>query len=140
MFKSIQKWLHNSFIFVLSFYTVYIICKYKFQNIKWVIRSRKSKDRQYSMWPKEKITNNDLQNMTQITKGRTTWTPLKPEVFKFKWLLFFVFWFCFCFFAFVVCLFCFFSFFLWWYLTHWSTSINIILVLMKTCASVLNVV
>ena len=53
----------------------------KFEDIKGVIRIRKSKkDRQYnSQRQKDKGTNNDLQNITQKTKDRATRTPLKIE-------------------------------------------------------------
>jgi hypothetical protein len=45
------------------------------------IRSRTLKDRQYNdQKKKDKRTDNDLQNTTQKTKGRTTWTPLKTGV------------------------------------------------------------
>ena len=37
----------------------------RFENTKGVIRSRKSKDRQYNGQKKDKRTNNNLQNTTQ---------------------------------------------------------------------------
>ena len=43
----------------------------EFENIKRVIRIRKSKNRQYN-GEKKKRTNNDLQNTTQKTKDRAT--------------------------------------------------------------------
>ena len=45
----------------------------KFEDAKGVIRSRKSKCRQYNDQKKKyKRTNNDLQNITQKTKDQTT--------------------------------------------------------------------
>ena len=50
-----------------------------FEDTKRVIRSHKSKDRQYNgQMKKYKRTNNDLQNITKKTKDRATRTPLKP--------------------------------------------------------------
>jgi hypothetical protein len=47
----------------------------------WVIRTRKSKDRQYKgQEKKNKGSNNDLQNITQEIKDWATQTPLKPGV------------------------------------------------------------
>jgi hypothetical protein len=50
----------------------------KFEDTKGVIRSRKSKDKQNNGQRKRtKWTSNDLQNITQKTKDRSTRTPLK---------------------------------------------------------------
>ena len=50
----------------------------KFHDTKEVIRSRKSKDRQYNgQKKKDKRPNNDLQTITQKTKVRATRTPIK---------------------------------------------------------------
>ena len=50
----------------------------KFEDSKWVIRSRKSKkDRQYNDHAKGQRTNKDQQNIAQKTKDRATRTPLK---------------------------------------------------------------
>ena len=53
----------------------------KFEDTKWLIRNRKSKrslsNRQHN-GKKEKITNNNLQNITQKNKNRTT-----PEILHF---------------------------------------------------------
>jgi hypothetical protein len=55
--------------------------KEEFEDTKGVIRSRKSKDRQYNdQKKKDKRTNNDLQNTTRKTKDRTTRTLLKLKV------------------------------------------------------------
>ena len=52
----------------------------KFEDTKGVIRSHKSKDRQYNGRKKnDKRTNNDLQNITQKTKDQVTQTPLKMK-------------------------------------------------------------
>ena len=48
--------------------------KKEFENIKGVIRIRKSKKDRY------KRTHNDLQNTTEKTKDRATRTPLKTEM------------------------------------------------------------
>jgi len=48
--------------------------------LKWVIRSRNSKDRQYNGKKKTKGTNNDMQNTTQKTKDKAIRTPLQTEV------------------------------------------------------------
>jgi hypothetical protein len=51
-----------------------------FEDVKGVIGSRKSKDRQHNAQKKkDKNTNIDLQNFTQKTKDRTKRTPLKTE-------------------------------------------------------------
>ena len=51
-----------------------------FEDVKWVIGSRKSKDRQHNAQKKkDKNTNIYLQNLTQKTKDRTIRTPLKTE-------------------------------------------------------------
>ena len=54
----------------------------KFEDTKWLIRSRKSKrslsNRQHN--DQNKITNNNLQNITQKNRDRATQTPLKPDV------------------------------------------------------------
>ena len=50
----------------------------KCADTKWVIRSRKSKDRQHNGQKKhDKRTNNDLQSIKQNTKDRATRNPLK---------------------------------------------------------------
>ena len=50
----------------------------KFEYTKGVIKSRKSKDRQYNgQQKKDKETNTDLQNITQKNKDGTTITPVK---------------------------------------------------------------
>ena len=51
----------------------------EFEDTKGVIRSRKSKkDRKHNGQTKmDKMTNNDLQNITHKTKDRVTRTPLK---------------------------------------------------------------
>jgi hypothetical protein len=56
--------------------------KEKFEVTKWVIRSRKSKDRTYNGKKKKKDTwtNNNLQNTTQKTNDRATQAPLKSGV------------------------------------------------------------
>jgi hypothetical protein len=52
----------------------------EFEDTKWVIRIRKSKDRQHNgQKKKDKRTNNDLQNITYKTKDRVTRTLLKTE-------------------------------------------------------------
>ena len=58
--------------------------KKMFEDTKGVIRSHKSKDRQYNGQMKNyKRTNNDLQNITKKTKDRATRTPLKPGWIQF---------------------------------------------------------
>ena len=51
----------------------------KFEDTEWVIRIRTSKnERQHNGQRKtDKMTNNDLQNITHTTKDRVTWTSLK---------------------------------------------------------------
>ena len=64
----------------MRIYFIYIcIHLEEFEDIKGVIRIRKSKDRQHNGKKKDKKTNNDLQlqNITQKTKDRATRTPLK---------------------------------------------------------------
>jgi hypothetical protein len=39
----------------------------------------RTEERQTIQWPKEKRTNNDLQNITQKSKDRATQTPLNAE-------------------------------------------------------------
>ena len=51
----------------------------EFKDNKGVIRTCKSKNRQYN-GQKKKRTNNDLQNTTQKTKDLVTHTPLKTEM------------------------------------------------------------
>jgi hypothetical protein len=52
---------------------MYLKCNEEFENIKGVIRIRKSNDRQHNdQMKKGKRTNNDLQNTTQKTKYQTT--------------------------------------------------------------------
>jgi hypothetical protein len=54
------------------------IIQEKFEYTKGVIKSRKSKDRQYNgQQKKDKETNTDLQNITQKHKDGTTITPVK---------------------------------------------------------------
>ena len=74
--KPTTKYLCN-----LPQYTTFWCCE-KLENIKGVIRSRKSKtNRQYNgQVKKHKRTNNDLQSITQKTKDRATRTPLKQVV------------------------------------------------------------
>ena len=66
----------KNFLFESVFY---YILQEKFEDAKWVIRSRKlKKDRKHKV-RKERYnrTNNDVQNITQKTKDRTTRTPQK---------------------------------------------------------------
>ena len=50
----------------------------KFEDTKWVIRNRKSRNSQYiDQQKRDKRANNDLQNITQKTKDRVTRTPVK---------------------------------------------------------------
>ena len=53
-------------------------CGYEeFEDTKWVIKIRKSKDRQHNGQAKnDKRTNNHLQNTTQKTKDKATLIPL----------------------------------------------------------------
>jgi hypothetical protein len=52
----------------------------RFEDINGIIRSRKSKDIQNNgQKKKHKMTNNDLQNITQKTKVRSTWTGSEPR-------------------------------------------------------------
>jgi len=54
------------------------VLKEKFEDIKGVIRSCKSKDRQYNVKKKKnKRTNNDLQNTTKKTKRSSNTNPTK---------------------------------------------------------------
>ena len=55
----------------------------KFEDIKVVIISRKSKDRKHQdKRKKDRRTNNDLQIITQHNKDRVTRTPLKTRVLR----------------------------------------------------------
>ena len=57
------------------------IFKEMFEDTKGVIRSRKSKERQYNgQKKKDKRTKNNIQNTTQKTKDRATLTPQKTRV------------------------------------------------------------
>ena len=59
-------------------YFVEALLEEKFEDTKGVIRSRKSKDRQYNYQKKKnKSSNDDLQNTTETTKDWLTRTPLK---------------------------------------------------------------
>ena len=50
--------------------------KEKFEDTKGVISSRKIEEVQTTQWPKEKRTNNDLQNITEKNEDRGIGTPL----------------------------------------------------------------
>ena len=83
---AIYKWkVHNGKIEIISFVvkfrsiliqnafeTLSFISHWKFDDTKGVIRSRKSKN-----YRQGKRTNNDIQNTTQKTKDRATWTHQK---------------------------------------------------------------
>jgi hypothetical protein len=61
------------------FLFMYSEFKEELENTKGVIIIRKSnKNRQHNNQQKrDKVTNNDLKNITQKTKDRVSWTPLK---------------------------------------------------------------
>jgi hypothetical protein len=69
---------------ISAFIRIFVECVMhaeKLEDTNWVIRSRRSEDRQYnSETKKDKRTNNHLQNITLKTKCRVTRTPLKAGV------------------------------------------------------------
>ena len=65
---------------------VVCVCDEKFEDTKWVIRSRNSKKDRYNIGQekKDKRTNNDLQNTTQKTKDQVTRATLRT-VAELRW-------------------------------------------------------